>query len=228
MLEVSVGEIQRGDVQLGPVVFHRGQEAPRSGCDVEQGLRALVPALHVLRDGHQCLAPHGISGAAEERLNLEVVSLCGVFRQPSAGLEMEVLHVIVRHALARLFGLHFVVDVVAAAAGDFGHVAQEVDGVAQRGYGGAIEGRRRGVKAVLNVLPVALEKLLHLAEEELAVRVATSHPDAFFREGGFSSEAICQKVVPAEPGHAGRLAQAVQCASQWVCHARFTCVRTGP
>ena len=66
---------------------------------------ALVAAGHELGDGAQRGPPHGAGGAHEQRLDLDVVEPRRVLAQVAAGLEVEVLRVVVGHAGGRGLGL---------------------------------------------------------------------------------------------------------------------------
>ena len=84
---------------------HLAQEAPRAAGDVEQRHLPLVASAHELGDRAQRRTAHRAGRAHEQRLHLHVVEPRRFLGEIAAGLEVEVLRVVVGHAGGGRLGL---------------------------------------------------------------------------------------------------------------------------
>ena len=106
--------------------------------------------------GLQQPPPHGIGGAIEEDLHLQVVKLCGAITQVAIGLMVKVLEVVVGK-LPRIHVPWQVSHIPATAATPDGRLIQPHQGVAQKPIQpGAIKEQLAGVEALLGFVPVEL------------------------------------------------------------------------
>mmetsp|Transcript_2783 Transcript_2783/g.9322 ORF Transcript_2783/g.9322 Transcript_2783/m.9322 type:complete len:512 (-) Transcript_2783:253-1788(-) len=98
-LQVMRGQFQRRRLQFRVVVAHKRQESTSARRHVQVLRRACVTVAHEIRDVRQRAAAHGVGGSQKQRLHLEVIQLRALRAQPSIGLVVKVLQVVIRITL---------------------------------------------------------------------------------------------------------------------------------
>ena len=82
--DVSIGHIEPGDFKARPSLLDEIEKAPGATADIEESQLALIASGKYLMELRQRLAPHRIGCSVEQDLDLRVVALSGVIRQPAA------------------------------------------------------------------------------------------------------------------------------------------------
>ncbi len=97
-------------------------------ADVEQPQLAVIASGENFMELRQGLAPHRIGCAVEQDLDLGVIALSGLIRQPAAGLKVEILQIVARPRAAGVFVENLIVGPPFAASIDLGKILKEQPG----------------------------------------------------------------------------------------------------
>src|SRR5262249_11151949 len=104
--QVSLRQIDADGRQPRPCLLAEIKETAGPAADVEQAQAALIASGEQLAERHQRLASGRIGRTLEQHLDLRVVPPRRVRRQPAAGLEMEILQIVVRPLAAGVLAQH--------------------------------------------------------------------------------------------------------------------------
>ena len=186
---------------------HLPQEAPGAAGDVEQRDVPLVAPAHELGDGAQRRTPHGAGGAHEQRLHLDVVEPRRFFREIAAGLEVEVLRVVVRHVRRGSLGLRgrgIVVGPAGRGGGEVGQHPAHAKEMAQR-RGRLVVDRRvepvaHGQRVAHEELRLVGQQLLHRRHGSRGLVAGARQPEL----AGAPVDQAVQREIPPEPQRLAR------------------------
>jgi hypothetical protein len=130
-MHVAASKIEPDHGKPRPRLLDEIEKPAGAAGDVEQSQSALIAPGEDLMQRRQRLAAHRIGTALEQHLDLRVVAIGRILREPAAGLIVEVLQVVVR-ALARgRFGHHLAIALALAPAMDLRQVREEQPRAAQ-------------------------------------------------------------------------------------------------
>jgi len=82
--DVSIGHVEPDDLKARPGLFDEIEKSSSATADVEKPQLALIASGKYLMELRLGLAPHRIGCSVEQDLDLRVVALGGLIRQPAA------------------------------------------------------------------------------------------------------------------------------------------------
>src|SRR5215467_1787951 len=89
--DVSIGHVKSDHVKAGPGLLDEIEKSPGATADIEKPQLALVASGKFFMELRQGLAPHRIGCSLEQNLDLGVITLSRLVRQPAPGLKVEIL-----------------------------------------------------------------------------------------------------------------------------------------
>src|SRR3954463_7257601 len=133
MPDVGLRQVEAESRQSRPSLLDGIKEAAGATADVNNPQFALISSGKNFRERRQALPSHGVGHALEEHLDLRVVAIGGFFGQPAAGLEVEILQVVVRTQAARFCIQNLVCTCPPPPRVDLGKIADESPRAVQYG-----------------------------------------------------------------------------------------------
>ena len=123
--DISVGHIEPDDGKARPGLLDKVEKPSGATADIQKPQLALIASGKEVMELRQGLPPHRIGGAVEQDLDLGVIALSRLIRQPAAGLIVEILQIVARPGAARVFIENLAVGPPVAAAMDCRQIREE-------------------------------------------------------------------------------------------------------